>query len=388
MHKGPENTSGRRALPALAGALVLLIFWPLMAHADWWALNMPVGVTETSAEIFDLHMLIFIICIFIGAGVFGVMLVSILLHRKSYGVTPASFHESTTLEILWTIVPFLILVAMAIPATYSLGNLYNADDAELDIEVRGYQWKWQYTYLDETDPDKQLSFFSNLLTSRDEIYDRKPKGEYYLLDVDNPVVIPTGKKVRFLITANDVIHAWWVPDLAVKKDAVPGFMHEAWTKVDKPGIYRGQCAELCGKDHGFMPIVVHAVPPAEYETWLTEKKEAQGNIDLSHMSMDVQMEEGEAVYNAYCATCHLPNGQGIPPAFPSLIGSPVTIGPLEEHLDLIINGKPGTAMQAFRQQLTPRQLAAVTTYERNAWGNSTGDMAQANEVQALMDAGR
>ena len=382
----PASQPRKGVQRALVGFISLLLLWPMSALAGWWDLNMPVGVTDLSVEVFDLHMLIFIICVLIGIVVFGIMLISILMHRKSHGVKPATFHESTTLEIAWTIVPFLILVVMAIPATFTMSELYDAGDADLDIEIRGYQWKWQYTYLDEADPENQLSFFSNLRTDQDEIYNRAPKGEHYLLEVDNPMVIPTGKKVRFLITANDVIHAWWVPDLAVKKDAVPGFMHESWTRVDKPGIFRGQCAELCGKDHGFMPIVVRAVEPEEYEVWLADRKATQGNIDLSFMSMEVQMAEGEAAYTTYCATCHLPNGQGIPPAFPSLVGSPITQGSVEEHLELILNGKPGTAMQAFRQQLTPRQLAAVTTYERNAWGNDTGDMVQADEVQSLMDA--
>jgi len=242
-------------------------------EAQRWALNMPQGVTQVSHEIYDLHMLIFWVCVVIGVAVFGVMFYTMLVHRKSVGAKPAQFHESVIVELAWTIIPAIILIVMAIPATSTLIKIYNTDEADIDIKIVGYQWKWQYEYLDE-----DVSFFSNLTTSKDEIYGRAPKGEHYLLEVDEPMVIPVNKKVRFLITANDVIHSWWIPDFAVKKDAIPGFINEAWTKVNKVGTYRGQCAELCGKDHGFMPIVVKVVEEAEYNQWLAGKKQEAAEL--------------------------------------------------------------------------------------------------------------
>ncbi|MEQ8802235.1 MAG: cytochrome c oxidase subunit II, partial [Haliea sp.] len=228
--------------------------------------NMSPGATEVGQRIYDLHMLIFWICVIIGALVFAVMFYSIYYHRKSRGVTPATFHESTKVEIAWTVVPFLILIGMAVPATSTLLEIYDFDDAEMDILVTGYQWKWKYEYLNED--GENVAFFSNLRTPQSEIYNTESKGEHYLLEVDEPVVIPVDTKVRFLVTANDVIHSWWVPELAVKKDAIPGFINETWTKVTTEGIYRGQCAELCGKDHGFMPVVVNVVSKDEYADWM------------------------------------------------------------------------------------------------------------------------
>ena len=226
-----------------------LLLFSNVALADWSALNLRQGVTEISREVYDLHMLIFYICCGIGVVVFGVMIISMLMHRKSIGAKPADFHENTNLEIAWTVVPILILLGMAVPATSTLRDMYAKGDADVDIEVRGYQWKWQYTYLDD-DPAKEIQFMSALLTPQEEIYNEASKGEHYLLDVDNPLVIPINKRVRFLVTAEDVIHAFWVPDFAVKKDAIPGFVHETWAVVEEPGVYRGQCAELCGKDAG------------------------------------------------------------------------------------------------------------------------------------------
>ncbi|TGD72822.1 cytochrome c oxidase subunit II, partial [Mangrovimicrobium sediminis] len=216
-------------------------------------LNMGPGATEVGKEIYDLHMIILGICTVIGIGVFGVMFYSIYKHRKSKGAVAAHFHENTTVEIIWTVIPFIILVGMAVPATSTLLNIYDNDDADLDVVVTGYQWKWKYEYLNEN--GENVVFFSNLRTPQSEIYNTADKGEHYLLEVDEPLVLPADKKVRFLVTANDVIHSWWVPELSVKKDAIPGFINEAWTRTSKEGIYRGQCAELCGKDHGFMPIV-------------------------------------------------------------------------------------------------------------------------------------
>ena len=358
------------------------------AFAGWDDINLREGVTQISREVYDLHMLIFIICCLIGVVVFGVMIISMLMHRKSLGHEPADFHDNHKLEILWTVIPIFILVAMAIPATTTLNAMYDAGDAEIDIEVRGYQWKWQYTYIDDDpNPATQVKFMSNLLTPPDEIYNRAAKREHYLLDVDNPLVIPTDTRIRFLITAEDVIHAWWVPDFAVKKDAVPGFIHESWAIVEEPGIYRGQCAELCGKDHGFMPVVVHAVERPEYDLWLADQKQSAQqawNETGKTWTMDELMTTGEEVYLRACAACHQVNGQGLPPAFPSLVGQGIAVGDIDAHIDIILNGKPGTAMQAFASQLSPSEIAAVTTYERNAWGNNLGDSVQPKDINSML----
>ncbi len=270
----PERIRRLLPIPSLlnlcrlaAGAILLPVAGT--ALAGWDTLNMPVGVTEISRIVYDLHMLIFWICVVIGVVVFGAMFYSILMHRKSRGATAATFHESTTVEVIWTVIPFIILVAMAVPATATLIKMEDSGGSEMTIKITGYQWLWRYDYLDH-----DFGFYSFLSTSRDEIRDRAEKGEHYLLEVDRPLVLPTDTKIRMLITANDVIHAWWMPDLALKRDAIPGFINELWTQIDEPGVYRGQCAELCGRDHGFMPIEVHAVPPDEYRAWA--EKQAAG----------------------------------------------------------------------------------------------------------------
>ena len=348
------------------------------------------GVTEISREVYDLHMIIFGVCVLIGIVVFGVMIVSMLMHRKSLGAKPATFHENTRLEYLWTIIPIVILIGLAVPATGTLRAMYDAGESDLDIEVRGLQWKWQYTYLNE-DPTREVKFVSNLLTPATEINNQADKGQFYLLEVDEPLVIPVNKRIRFLITSEDVIHAWWVPAFAVKKDAVPGFVHESWAIVEEPGVYRGQCAELCGKDHGFMPIVVHAVEQSEYETWLAGKQEEARLVYETvgkEWTKDELMATGEDVYARVCQTCHQANGQGIPPAFPSLVGTGLSVGPIDAHIDIVVNGKAGTAMQAFGSQLNPAELAAVITYERNAWGNDTGDVLQPSRVNEMLTGGQ
>jgi len=363
-----------------------LLLFSNMALADWSALNLRRGVTEISRTVYDLHMLIFYICCVIGVVVFGAMIISMLLHRKSLGAVPATFHESTKLEIAWTVAPIIILLAMAIPATSTLRDMYETGDSDLDILVRGYQWKWQYTYIND-DPSKEIQFMSVLSTSEEEINNRAPKGEHYLLEVDNPLVIPINKRVRFLVTAQDVIHAFWVPDFGIKKDAIPGYIHELWAVVEEPGIYRGQCAELCGIDHGFMPIVVHAVEQDEYDVWVAEQQDAAREIFETvgkTWTMDELLVKGEEVYVRNCVACHQTNGQGIPPAFPSLVGQGLSIGPIEQHIEIVLNGKSGTAMQAFGLQLNAAELAAVITYERNAWGNGMNDMVQPKEINTMM----
>lgn len=362
--------------------LITLLVSLLASPVLWaeWAINMPKGVTDLSQSIYGLHMSIFWITVVIGIVVFSVMFWSVIFHRKSRGAKASEFHESTLVEIIWTTIPFIILVVMAIPATKTLIEVYDADNAEIDIKITGYQWKWQYEYLGE-----DVSFFSNLSTPREEILNQRTKTENYLLQVDEPLVIPVGTKIRFLITAADVIHAWWVPELAVKKDAIPGFINESWTNINEPGIYRGQCAELCGKDHGFMPIVVDARPMDEYKAWLAEKRAEAAKVrELTQKdwSMAELMVKGEEVYNKVCAACHQPNGEGLPPMFPALKNSPVAIerDQITKHIDVVVNGVKGSAMQAFKDQLSEVDIAAVITYERNAWGNDTGELITPKDI--------
>ena len=371
----------RRRLMAGAIATAALFMQSAAALAEQAARsdeNMRIGVTDVSHRVYDLHMLSLWICVAIGVVVFGVMFYSIFAHRKSRGAVASHFHESTKLEIAWTVAPFVILLFMAIPATKVLTDIYDADDAALDVRITGYQWKWKYSY-----PKEGVEFFSSLRTHRDEINNLAPKGENYLLDVDEPLVIPAGQKVRFLVTAADVIHSWWMPDFSVKRDAIPGFVNETWTMVPEPGVYRGQCTELCGKDHGFMPIVVRVLPEDEFNSWLaTRKEEAAKDRELMSQSftMEQTMERGKGVYEKACASCHQPNGEGIAGAFPALKGSALAMGPMEGHLDIVVHGKAGTAMAAFGAQLNEVDMAAVITYERNAWGNNVGDMLQPIDV--------
>ena len=364
---------------ALGPVLMLMTAMAMAAGGEVSQVNMRPGVTDVGKDIYDLHMLILIICTVIGAGVFGVMFYSIIYHRKSRGVTPATFHESTRVEIAWTVVPFIILIAMAFPATSTLLDIYDNDDAELDILITGYQWKWKYEYLNENGDN--VSFFSNLTTPQSEINNTEAKGEHYLLEVDEPVVIPVNTKVRFLITGNDVIHSWWVPDLAVKRDAIPGFINETWTKATREGVYRGQCAELCGKDHGFMPIVVNVVSKEEYALWLGAKQEEAVQIKelmAQTFTLDELMERGKAVYDRSCLACHGANGEG--GVGKAIAKSPIATGELATHLDVGISGVPGTAMQAFGGQMNDVDMAAVITYQRNAFGNNMGDMVQPIDV--------
>jgi cytochrome c oxidase subunit 2 len=338
------------------------------------------SVTPLGRELYSLHMLVFWICVVIGVVVFGAMAWSIIHHRKSKGAVAANFHESTTVEIVWTVVPLLILIGIAIPATGTLLDLEDAKtDAEITVQVTGIQWKWKYTYVDD-----DVSFISSLAqSSRDVIKD--PTGnEHYLLEVDEPLVLPVNKKIRFLFHADDVIHAWWVPELAVKQDAIPGFINDSWALIEEPGTYRGQCAELCGKDHGFMPIVVEAVSEADYLAWLDSKKAEAAAAAASaeqEWSMQDLLAKGETVYQANCAACHGPTGAGIPGAFPAMTGSPIVTGDVAAHVDVVVNGKAGTAMAAFKGQLNDVDLAAVITYERNALGNSVGDMVQPSAIK-------
>ncbi len=376
-------------------SLVLLML-PLGAWADWGALNMPRGVTEISNEVYVLHMRIFYLCVAIGVAVFGVMIVSMFLHRKSRGAKPADFHESTTVEIVWTVVPLVILIGMAIPAARVLIKMEDFSDSEMSIKVTGYQWRWQYEYL-----DSGVSFYSqlkpehNLARQMDADVDLATafpgtsfngEEEVYLGEVDNVLVVPVGKKIRFLHTAADVIHSWWVSDLSIKKDAIPGFINENWALIEKPGIYRGKCAELCGRDHGFMPIVVHAVSQEEFDTWIADQKlamasnAAESDRQWAHQEL---VTAGKQVYESNCMSCHQAEGQGIPGMFPAIAGSSVATGSIDKHVNTVMNGVEGTMMSQFSDVLSDADIAAVITYQRNAFGNGTGDTLQPSQIQSL-----
>ncbi len=362
-----------------AGALGALL------SASAWAAeskyNFPTPQSQVAQEIYDLHILIMWVCAAIFVVVFGTMFYSIWKHRKSVGHAPAHFHENTTVEIVWTIIPFVILIGMAIPATKTILNMRDASNPDMTVKVTGYQWKWEYEY-----PTEGIRFLSTLSTPREQIENRAAKGEHYLLEVDNAMVVPVDKKVRILLTAQDVIHAWWVPALGIKQDAIPGYVKDAWFHAKKPGVYRGVCAELCGKDHGFMPIVVEVKTQEDYDKWVAEKKAKTAAVALDATKTFTLAElsaQGEKVYQANCAACHQPTGAGIPGAFPALTGSQVATGAMAGLIDIVMNGKPGTAMAAFGKQLNDIELAAVITYARNGLGNSTGDMVQPAEITAL-----
>ncbi|NQD36910.1 cytochrome c oxidase subunit II [Permianibacter sp. IMCC34836] len=399
-------------LSKLKAGLGLLALSSLTAvFANESKLNLREGVTEISREAYHLHNWVVIVMLVIAVVVFGAMAYSMWAHSKKNNPVPAKFSHSTALEILWTAIPFIILIVFAVPSTKLLMKQYDTAESDLTIVVKGYQWKWKYSY-----PDQELEYFSALATPRDTFVNSselastpiaaighvlaggvvgagdKPteKSATYLLEVDHELVIPVGKKVRFLVTAEDVIHAFWVPDFGIKKDAIPGFINEIWARVEKPGIYRGQCAELCGKDHGFMPIVVRAVEPAEFDAWVAQKQEEKriaaedaAKAAASSFTMEQLMADGEKNYLARCAACHQPTGQGLPPTFPALAGSKIATGPVAGHLNIVINGKAGTAMQAFGAQLTDVEIASIITYERNAWGNNTGELVQPADVAAF-----
>jgi cytochrome c oxidase subunit 2 len=329
---------------------------------------MPYGVSPISREIYNLHMAAFWVCCFIGAIVFGVMIYSLIKFRKSKGAVAAHFHEHLGVEIIWTTIPFLILVALAVPATIVLQHIHNTDKSALTIKITGYQWKWKYEYLDQG-----VSFFSNLSTTQDQINNKIPKDDWYLLEVDNPLVVPVNTKIKLLVTADDVIHAWWVPDLGVKQDAIPGYINENWIYVDKPGTYRGQCGELCGVNHAFMPIVVKAVSQDEFNHWVIDHSaanihKAQQN-NLKPLTEQELLTLGKAQYEKSCVMCHQSNGEGLPPSFPPLKNSRVVTSVPSAAITFVMKGVPGTAMQAFEEQLDDKSIAAVVTYTRHAWGN-------------------
>lgn len=349
--------------------------------------NMPEGVTPVSQKIYNLHMTIFWVCVAIGVIVFSVMIYSIIMHRKSRGVVASQFHENTSLEIFWAIVPFLILVGMAIPATKVLVQMNDTSNPDLTIKITGYQWRWQYEYLDQG-----ISFFSSLSTPYKQIHNQQQKNPNYLLEVDHPLVVPINRKIRFLVTSNDVIHSWWVPALGIKRDGLPGFINETWATIEKPGIYRGQCAELCGVNHGYMPVVVKAVTPEEFQAWVVQQNpkaapttsKSVATSSKTTYSFSELMTKGKEVYEKFCVACHAEDGTGIGHIFPPLKGSSVSTGrPISRHIEVVLYGRPGTAMQAFEKQLDDLEVAAVVTYERNAWGNNTGDEIKPSDVTKL-----
>lgn len=368
-------STSKRSLALLFATILALL--PALSFGGDLQFNMTEGVTEVSREVYGLHMLIFYVCCAIGVVVFGAMFISMYLHRKSRGAKASNFHESVTLELVWTIIPALILIAMAYPATLTLKKIYNSDNAEVDILVTAYQWKWRYEYLGD-----EVSFFSNLSTLRSQIRNEEEKGENYLLEVDEPLIVPVNKKVRFLVTAADVIHSWWIPELAVKRDAIPGYTNAAWTFIEDEGVYRGQCAELCGKDHGFMPIEVHAVSEEKYAAWLADKKAKVAEIKAASektFTFEELYAQGEKAYATSCAACHGTQGEGL--VGPAIKGSAIATGPVANHLDIVINGSANNPMMAaYGPQLDPVTLASIITFQRNAFGNNMGDSVQPVDI--------
>jgi cytochrome c oxidase subunit 2 len=342
-------------------------------------INMPRGVTSVSQSIYGLHMYVIWIVVAIMAVVYGIIIYSLIRHRKSKGAVAATFSQNNLLEIVWTVVPLIIITAIAIPSIRVLIEMDDYDAADLTIKITGHQWKWQYEYL-----DYGVGFFSMLATPMAEVVGVEDKDEWYLLEVDEPLVLPTDRKVRFVVTSNDVIHSWWVPELGIKRDAVPGYMYESWARIQEPGIYRGQCAELCGVNHGFMPIVVKAVTPDDFDKWIAERVSAKPPVASDHnWTLPVAMKRGAALYDQHCGACHKYDGSGMPPTFPSLRDSSITTGSdINRNIDVVMNGVPNTAMQAFAPQLDDEELAAIITYERNAWEHDTGDLVQPSQIQA------
>ena len=361
---------------------VLLAGFSGLASATYqW--NMQTPASKGAQGIYDLHMLMMGIILVIFVAVFAVMFYSVFAHRKSKGHQAAQFHENTTVEIIWTVVPFLILILMAWPATKTLLSLRDTSAADITIKVTGYQWKWGYDYL--RGEGEGISFLSALTTPQEQIQGKASKGENYLLEVDKPVVVPVGKKVRILATSSDVIHSWWVPALGVKQDAMPGIIRDTWFKAERVGTFRGQCAELCGKDHGFMPVVVNVVSAEKYSAWVQEQKkimDAQADDPNKTWTLEDLKVRGAKVYAANCLACHQGNGQGVKGAFPALDGSKMVNGPKDDQIQLVLNGKQGTAMAAFGKQLSDTDLAAVITYTRNNGGNKTGEAIQPAEIKS------
>ncbi|GAB3630139.1 cytochrome c oxidase subunit II [Pandoraea terrae] len=377
------NTLRKVAATLVAGGMMLADS-PAMAVGDAPGgpavneLNFQPPVTKVAEELYSLHTMMLIICLVIFIGVFGVMFYSVIKHRKSKGHQPASFHESTTVEVIWTVVPFIIVIAMALPATRTVVAMKDTTNADVTIKVTGYQWKWGYDYL--KGPGEGISFLSTLTTPREQINGLQPKTDTYLQEVDNPLVVPVNKKVRIITTANDVIHSWYVPALGVKQDAIPGFVRDTWFKAEKVGEYRGFCTELCGKEHAFMPVVVKVVSEDDYAKWVDQRKKLMAaSVDDPNKiyTLPELMERGQKVYASNCAVCHQPNGRG-GGAFPALDGSKIATGPVADHIGIVLHGK--NAMPNW-SQLNDVELASVITFERNSWGNKTSEIVQPAQVR-------
>ena len=368
---------GTKVIAALAGFGGLALSGSAQAIA--WYFQTP--ASQLAADIDWLHRLVMWLIVVIFAGVFGAMFYSVYAHRKSKGHKAEQFHENTTVEIIWTVIPAIILVAIAWPVTKVVIAQKDTSAAELTVKATGYQWKWGYDYL--KGEGEGISFLSTLATPRAQIEGAEPKGENYLLEVDNELVVPVGKKVRVITTAADVVHSWWVPAFGAKQDAIPGFLRDTWFRPERTGTYRGQCVELCGKEHGFMPIVVRVVSAEDYTKWVAEFKQKTAKAaedDTKTLALQDLMQRGEKVYAANCVACHQATGRGTPPAFPPLAGSKVVNGPEEGQIDVVLNGRPNTAMQSFKQ-LSNAELAAVITFTRNSWGNKASEVQPA-EVKA------
>jgi cytochrome c oxidase subunit 2 len=372
--------------------------------AAWWAAILGLAMSGTALalewnlqpsgsklaqDIHDLHEYVMILCTVIFVGVFAFMFYSVYAHRKSKGHKAAQFHENTTVEILWTVIPAIILVVIAYPTTKTVVAQKDTSNPDLTIKVTGYQWKWGYDYV--KGEGEGISFISTLSTPRDQIENKAPKGEHYLLEVDNELVVPVGKKIRMLTTAADVIHSWWVPAFGAKQDAIPGFIRDLWFRPEKTGTFRSQCVELCGKEHGFMPIVVKVVSQEEYAKWAGEKLKmiaAAADDPAKTWTVEDLKKRGEQVYAKTCVVCHQATGKGQPPAFPPLDGSKVVQGPKAGQIDVVLHGVPKTAMAAFGPQLNDTEIAAVITFTRNNWGNKVEGaegLVQPADVKALRD---
>ncbi|SAK39518.1 cytochrome c oxidase [Caballeronia pedi] len=341
-------------------------------------INFQPPVTKIAEELYGLHIFMLIICTVIFLGVFGVMFYSMFMHRKSKGFKPANFHESTTVEIIWTIAPFVIVILMALPATKAVVAMKDTSNADLTVKVTGYQWKWGYDYV--KGPGEGINFLSTLSTPRSEVNGQKPISTLYLQEVDNPLVVPVDKKIRVITTANDVVHSWYVPAFGVKQDAIPGFVRDTWFKAEKVGTYRGFCTELCGKEHAYMPVVVEVLSADDYAKWVDaqKKKMAAGTDDpLKTYTKDELMARGQQVYTSNCAVCHQPTGKGAG-QFPALDGSKIAQGSIADHLNIVLHGK--AAMPPWQGVLNDVEIASVVTFERNSWSNHTGDLLQPKQV--------
>jgi cytochrome c oxidase subunit II len=378
----PGAPAPRRTVAQWAGGMSALATLTLAAAAAaiQSRYNLAPPVTQIAREIYWLHSLMLIICGVIFVAVFGVMFYSIWAHRRSRGHQPATFHESTTVEIIWTVVPFLIVIGMAVPATWTVVAMKDTSSADLTIKATGYQWKWGYDYI--KGEGEGISFLSALSTPQEQITGHAPKSKTYLIEVDNEMVVPVDRKVRIITTANDVIHAWMIPAFGVKQDAIPGFVRDTWFRAEKIGRFRGQCAELCGKDHAFMPIVVNVVSAAEYTAWVAErKKEMAALADDPNKTWDLAelKARGEKVYVTNCQACHQATGKGLPGAFPALDGSKLVLGPKEDQITLLLAGK--NAMPSWKA-LSDVELASVATFTRNHWSNATGQVVQPSDFKA------